>query len=148
MKQYRITRDFRSPKKGSDPLVFFTFKNGDPVAGTETRGVNSMVLVTAKGFVIPMAYLEEAEISAPASAADASGALPADIKEKVQTAADKDIIKTIVKNSQKCLVAALIGGSIGLGYAIGNGKNKLMFSVGGLIIGGAIGYLLMNKKTE
>lgn len=147
-----VIKTFNSPKKGSNPIAFRLYKEGDVINGLVSENMNTKIVLTVDGYAIPLQYVKPSEIKKQApmnnrSNADSDGITPRPtVTKKIEEIKQSVSVKGMIDKSSKSVYGGLIGGAIGLGYAWFKGKNKVTFAVGGVLLGGILGYILTSDK--
>lgn len=150
----RLLKSFKAPKEVNGTLTFKNFKKGDLVTGkVYDAGSNPFsnlpVFKTKSGYMIPESYLDliEEEIQDAVEIKDEDlyrGKL--NLNNRVQ--APLNIFTKEASRSKYVIYGGMVGGLIGLIYAMKNGKSKPIFSLIGLVAGGAIGNAYNELKNE
>lgn len=157
----KMVADFRAPKDNKGQLVYKLFKNNSSVTVQEFNqasigNINFLpVYKTKDGFIIPKSNImiigvEEQPKNDLSSIPEAqivgnSEFQPKDLKEKIGNIGSvNSIIKTEAIRSKYMVNGALIGGIVGLAYAMYKGESKFMFAALGVVGGGFIGKTVQN----
>jgi|TARA_R110000751_G_scaffold90890_5_gene178242 hypothetical protein len=137
-------------------LKFKSFKEGDeikafPFNQSDVPGNHVPVFKTKDGFIIPESYLniigEESPPIQEAKVVKDSDYISKDTIENVKNNLQaKNIIESTKTKSKHTVNGALIGGVIGLAYALMKGNNKLISSAIGILAGGFAGNIYSNYK--
>lgn len=162
----RVIAEFRAPKNLNGNLVYKVFKQDSAVT---VKNHNQAALgninfvpafMTKDGYVIPrnnimiigvegqnshsnMAELQEARVIKD------SDLISEDNKKKLKELNTISQITSIEKQRSKYMTnGAIIGGIIGLAYAMYKGENKFMFAMLGVVGGGFVGNQIQNYTKK
>lgn len=151
----RLTKKFRSPKEVNGKLVFKEFKRGDYVTGKmydagSNPFSNLPIFKTNHGYMIPESFLNivEEEVIQDSVEVKDEDFLKGKLKLENRLKSPISIFTNEEKRSKYMIYGSMIGGLIGLSYAMYYGKNKPIYALIGLIGGGTIGNAYNNLKNE
>lgn len=151
----RLTTKFRSPKEMNGKIVFKEFKKGDFVTGRiHDAGSNPFsnlpIFKTKHGYMIPESYLNiiDEEVIQDAVEVKDEDILKGKLNLENRLKSPLSIFTNEEKKSKYMIYGSMIGGLIGISYAMYHGKSKPIYALIGLIGGGAIGNAYNNLKNE
>ena len=153
----KVLKDFRSPKKNGNSVIYKEFKSGSIVKGdliaNNTPNGGVQMFRTVDGFMIPKGHLNPIGGGNSYANGDENIEYAEVIEEKPKVSIlPKDITANMgdmIKNKSKVAVnGAVIGLVVGFAYAISQDKSKLIFSVIGSIGGFVLGNLYSSYINE
>ena len=153
----KVLKDFRSPKKNGNSVIYKEFKSGSIVKGdliaNNTPNGGVQMFRTSDGFMIPKGHLNPIVSGNSYANGDENIEYAEVIEEKPKVSIlPKDIkanMGDMIKNKSKVAVnGAVIGLVVGFAYAISQDKSKLIFSVIGSIGGFVLGNLYSSYINE
>ena len=163
----RLLQNFRSPKKimNGKKLAFKQFTEGSEVVGSRFNQAESPVnyapvFKTTDGYIIPQSYLQvlgqvqgaQKEVLQEAVVVKDNDYISKSSIDSVKSATSNLSGSTLVDSeklrSKYAVNGAMIGGAIGVVYALMKGQNKLVLGGIGIVLGGVGGNMYNNYKTN
>lgn len=133
--KYTITQTYTDSSKGTANNFF----PGSTVYGMRKGDV----VETHDGCVIPARFTQLFD-----SKKEALATTTANMSEKINNLTNMDVGAQINKVSGNSVNLAMVGGvSMGL-FAMFKGKSIITYTLGGILVGGMVGYLLHRKKLN
>lgn len=148
--KYKLKEDFRAPKANFDARAetqaFNNYTAGQEVIGYSNPGSEETgaLIIADEEFIIP-----ESKVTKLYDVTDADGnkveqpvdysQFPPEIREKLESLKKSSLVHNVVRKSRNSANGLLIGGAIGLAYAVITKKSVWMSVIVGGIIGGCIG---------
>lgn len=163
----RLTQNFKSPKKimNGKKLAFKQFIEGAEVVGSrfnqsDTHINYAPVFKTTDGYIIPQSYLQvlgeeramKNEVLQDAVIVNDNDYVSKSSIENVKKASSNMSGSTLVESaklkSKYAINGAMVGGAIGVIYALMKRQNKLVLGGIGIVLGGVVGNMYNNFKTN
>lgn len=159
----KVVEDFRAPKDNKGQLVYKLFKKDSSVTVQDYNqaSVGNITFLpvykTKDGYIIPRSNVIIIGAEKPkndlgsipeAQVVKNSDFLSNESKGKLANIGSvNDIIKNEVVRSKYMVNGALVGGVLGLAYAMYKGDSKIMYAVLGVVGGGFVG-TMVQKITK